>query len=477
VSGSDFTLALSRVEDIKTELHNNRDRRDNCLEAGREIQAKCHPRAEQPMKHWLRVVENRWREVEERVSEREFSLLEQQQQEKEREEALFELLEFVAQKREELNKMLAQALPQDLESMSKAQSAQEKFDAELREKQPLVDGAIKHNRKGKRNAAATKLSDEWKQLWLDSIGHQTALEGQRQLLEEMRRLEGWRWEMWKEQYVEWNDHRKARVSDLFRRIDRSHTGNVPRDVFIDGILASKFPTSRLEMNKVADLFDKGDGLINSKEFIDALRFDRSRELKPLTDHEKVNEEITKQKNACSCCQQFKIEKVAEGHYRFGDTQIKRMVRILRSTVMVRVGGGWEALDEFLSKHDPCRAKGRLNIDMFYKDVSPSTAIDTMRAFTKGRRRTPSSNATSGPVMKVREKTERSIPMFPPRREPSDNTTESPTTRTFLSSSRDSLATPSSRPHSRASDSTNDERPTRIPSLRIQKGTRFGSSKP
>ncbi|VDM70019.1 unnamed protein product, partial [Strongylus vulgaris] len=141
MSTSDYAIALSRVEDIKTELHNNRERRDSCLDAGREIQAKCHPRAEQPMKHWLRVVENRWREVEEKASEREFSLLEQQQQEKEREEALFELLEFVAQKREELNKMLAQALPQDLDSMGKAQAEQEKFDNELREKQAQVDGA------------------------------------------------------------------------------------------------------------------------------------------------------------------------------------------------------------------------------------------------------------------------------------------------------------------------------------------------
>jgi len=32
----------------------------------------------------------------------------------------------------------------------------------------------------------------------------------------------------------------------------------------------------------------------------------------------------------------------------------RLVRILRSTVMVRVGGGWMALDEFLVKNDPCR---------------------------------------------------------------------------------------------------------------------------
>ncbi|WKX89695.1 hypothetical protein Q1695_008943 [Nippostrongylus brasiliensis] len=420
VSSSDLKLALTRVEEIKVELRDSRGLRDACLEDGKDLYSKCHPRAEQPLKHWLRVVENRWKEVEEKALEREFSLLDQEQQEKEREEALAELLEFVAKKREELNKMLSQTLPQDLETMTKAQRHHEDFDFELREKQADVDGAVKMNKKGKSSVAATKLADEWKQLWLDSIGHQAALETQRQLLDEMRRLEGWRWEQWKEQYVEWNDHRKARVSDLFRRIDRSHTGNIPRDVFIEAVLASKFPSSRLEMNKVADLFDKGDGLINSKEFIDALRFDRSRELKPMTDHEKVNEEITKQKNACSCCQQFKIEKVADGHYRFGDTQIKRMVRILRSTVMVRVGGGWEALEEFLSKHDPCRAKGRLNIDMFYKDVTPSTAIDTMRAFTKGRYRSGgNTNVTLGPVMKVREKTERSLPMFPQRRDDGD----------------------------------------------------------
>ncbi|KAG9344217.1 hypothetical protein JZ751_010886 [Albula glossodonta] len=40
--------------------------------------------------------------------------------------------------------------------------------------------------------------------------------------------------------------------------------------------------------------------------------------------------------------------------QFGDSQQLRLVRILRSTVMVRVGGGWMALDEFLVKNDPCR---------------------------------------------------------------------------------------------------------------------------
>lgn len=46
------------------------------------------------------------------------------------------------------------------------------------------------------------------------------------------------------------------------------------------------------------------------------------------------------------------------HFQFGESQKLRLVRILRSTVMVRVGGGWVALDEFLLKNDPCRGKCR-----------------------------------------------------------------------------------------------------------------------
>lgn len=51
--------------------------------------------------------------------------------------------------------------------------------------------------------------------------------------------------------------------------------------------------------------------------------------------------------------------MADPHFsapQFGDSQQLRLVRILRSTVMVRVGGGWMALDEFLVKNDPCRGK-------------------------------------------------------------------------------------------------------------------------
>lgn len=69
--------------------------------------------------------------------------------------------------------------------------------------------------------------------------------------------------------------------------------------------------------------------------------------------------------------------------------MKRMVRILRSTVMVRVGGGWEALDNFLAKHDPCRAKGRINVDLLPltsdDHLRPVGAVDRMEEFRLKRR--------------------------------------------------------------------------------------------
>lgn len=55
--------------------------------------------------------------------------------------------------------------------------------------------------------------------------------------------------------------------------------------------------------------------------------------------------------------------------QFGDSQQLRLVRILRSTVMVRVGGGWMALDEFLVKNDPCRGE-------FSKSAIRNAALST-----------------------------------------------------------------------------------------------------
>ncbi|XP_026528125.1 GAS2-like protein 2 [Notechis scutatus] len=57
---------------------------------------------------------------------------------------------------------------------------------------------------------------------------------------------------------------------------------------------------------------------------------------------------------CTCPVQFSMVKVSEGKYRIGDSNTLIFVRILRNHVMVRVGGGWDTLEHYLDKHDPCQ---------------------------------------------------------------------------------------------------------------------------
>ncbi|NWH77404.1 GA2L2 protein, partial [Piaya cayana] len=57
---------------------------------------------------------------------------------------------------------------------------------------------------------------------------------------------------------------------------------------------------------------------------------------------------------CTCPVQFPMIKISEGKYRVGDSDTLIFVRILREHIMVRVGGGWDTLEHYLDKHDPCR---------------------------------------------------------------------------------------------------------------------------
>lgn len=56
---------------------------------------------------------------------------------------------------------------------------------------------------------------------------------------------------------------------------------------------------------------------------------------------------------CTCPTQFPMVRIGDGKYKVGDKLII-FVRILRRHIMVRVGGGWQELSEFLRQKDPCR---------------------------------------------------------------------------------------------------------------------------
>eukprot|EP00096_Caligus_rogercresseyi_P007577 TRINITY_DN254_c0_g2_i2.p1 TRINITY_DN254_c0_g2~~TRINITY_DN254_c0_g2_i2.p1 ORF type:complete len:437 (-),score=119.02 TRINITY_DN254_c0_g2_i2:1038-2348(-) len=239
-------------------------------------------------------------------------------------------------------------------------------------------------------------------------------------LQELEKVKNFNWDEWRKRFLKHHSNKKSRVTDLLRKLDTDVDGYLPRDEFIEGILKNKFPSSKLELSAVADKFDHGDGMIDWREFIAALRPDWE-DRGPLTDTQRIDDEINRQVAQCTCRQKFKVFQVGEGKYRFGDSQKLRLVRILRSTVMVRVGGGWCALDEFLVKNDPCRAKGRTNVELREQFTLASGVSQSMTPFKTRSNASPNSSvssqsgqrpgySTTGPITKIKEKSERSLPM-------------------------------------------------------------------
>uniref|UniRef100_A0ABI8AGC4 Growth arrest specific 2 like 1 n=1 Tax=Felis catus TaxID=9685 RepID=A0ABI8AGC4_FELCA len=80
---------------------------------------------------------------------------------------------------------------------------------------------------------------------------------------------------------------------------------------------------------------------------------------------------------CTCPDQFPMIKVSEGKYRVGDSSLLIFVRVLRSHVMVRVGGGWDTLEHYLDKHDPCRCSSSGSGTSCPPIPAPAAALGTV----------------------------------------------------------------------------------------------------
>uniref|UniRef100_A0A667YHU0 Microtubule actin crosslinking factor 1 n=1 Tax=Myripristis murdjan TaxID=586833 RepID=A0A667YHU0_9TELE len=390
---------------------------------GEGILTVCHPDSITTIKHWITIIRARFEEV----------LTWAKQHEQRLETALTELLNN-ANLLEELLSWLQWAettlvqrdtepLPQDIPQLKTLITEHQVFMEEMTRKQPDVDKVTKTykrkpseapsslaERRGARkpsmqvssgNPRINQLCARWQQVWLLALDRQRKLNDALDRLEELKEFANFDFDVWRKKYMRWMNHKKSRVMDFFRRIDKDQDGKITRQEFIDGILASKFPTSKLEMTAVADIFDRdGDGYIDYYEFVAALHPNKDA-YRPTTDADKIEDEVTRQVAQCKCAKRFQVEQIGENKYRFflgnqfGDSQQLRLVRILRSTVMVRVGGGWMALDEFLVKNDPCRARGRTNLELREKFILPEGASQGLAAFrSRGRRSKPGSRTAS-----------------------------------------------------------------------------------
>ncbi|XP_075294310.1 microtubule-actin cross-linking factor 1 isoform X5 [Opisthocomus hoazin] len=402
---------------------------------GEVILAACHPDCITTIKHWITIIRARFEEV--------LTWAKQHQQRLEsalselvaNAELLEELLAWIQWAETTLIQRDQEPMPQNIDQVKALISEHQSFMEEMTRKQPDVDRVTKtykrkatepphgpfieksrSNRKSLSQAAPpsmpiisqsetknpriNQLSARWQQVWLLALERQRRLNDaldrlEEQLCPELKEFANFDFDVWRKKYMRWMNHKKSRVMDFFRRIDKDQDGKITRQEFIDGILASKFPTTKLEMTAVADIFDRdGDGYIDYYEFVAALHPNKDA-YRPTTDADKIEDEVTRQVAQCKCAKRFQVEQIGENKYRFGDSQQLRLVRILRSTVMVRVGGGWMALDEFLVKNDPCRARGRTNLELREKFILPEGASQGMTPFrSRGRRSKPSSRAAS-----------------------------------------------------------------------------------
>ncbi|XP_032304875.1 microtubule-actin cross-linking factor 1 isoform X5 [Coturnix japonica] len=408
---------------------------------GEVILSACHPDCITTIKHWITIIRARFEEV--------LTWARQHQQRLEaalselvaNAELLEELLAWIQWAETTLIQRDQEPMPQNIDQVKALITEHQSFMEEMTRKQPDVDrvtktykrkatepphGALidksRSNRKSltqagpptmpiisqseTKNPRINQLSARWQQVWLLALERQRKLNDaldrlEEQLCPELKEFANFDFDVWRKKYMRWMNHKKSRVMDFFRRIDKDQDGKITRQEFIDGILASKFPTTKLEMTAVADIFDRdGDGYIDYYEFVAALHPNKDA-YRPTTDADKIEDEVTRQVAQCKCAKRFQVEQIGENKYRFflgnqfGDSQQLRLVRILRSTVMVRVGGGWMALDEFLVKNDPCRARGRTNLELREKFILPEGASQGMTPFrSRGRRSKPSSRAAS-----------------------------------------------------------------------------------
>ncbi|MEQ2283522.1 hypothetical protein AMECASPLE_012220 [Ameca splendens] len=387
-------------------LHSQAVELVNIQNLGEVILASCHPDSIITLKSWISVTKTRYDEVQTWAKQQgqrihvSLAALEAEKEEVQR------LLDWISSAEESLILREEEPVSETTEQNQELIEQHTVFMEEMKKKLPEIEHATKsckhksipkHQGSPIRRQLAKRRStmklppvipvplehldpqtpqliqlvSQWQKLWHMAVVRRNRLEQHQLMLREMEEFANFDFNIWRKRYIQWISHLKSRILDVFRSIDRDQDGRISRKEFIDYVLASKFPTNSLEMTAVANIFDlNNDGFIDYYGFVSALHPSRDPYRKAL-DADQINEEVSRQVSQCNCPKRFQVEQISANRYRFGDSQQLRMVRILRSTLMVRVGGGWTALDEFLVKNDPCRVKGRTNLKIKEKYLSPT----------------------------------------------------------------------------------------------------------
>ncbi|MEQ2262042.1 hypothetical protein XENORESO_005580, partial [Xenotaenia resolanae] len=346
--------SIFNINELMKKLEEKRVALNKATSMGEAILSICHPDSITTMKHWNTIIKARFEEVQAWVRQHQQRLAVALTELLATQELLENLLTWLQWAETNLNDRDRETLPQEIEEIKSLIAEHQTFMEEMTRKQPDVDKITKtHKRKPtvepniqsqipvldkgragrKRSPAQTMytstqapietknprvnlLVTKWQHVWLLALDRRRKLNDALDRLEELKEFANFDFDVWRKRYMRWMNHKKSRVMDFFRRIDKDQDGKVTRQEFIEGILSSKFPTSRLEMSAVADIFDRdGDGYIDYYEFVAALHPNKDA-YKPLTDADKIEDEVTRQVAKCKCPKRFQVEQIGANKYRF-----------------------------------------------------------------------------------------------------------------------------------------------------------------
>uniref|UniRef100_A0A2I3MQE6 Microtubule actin crosslinking factor 1 n=1 Tax=Papio anubis TaxID=9555 RepID=A0A2I3MQE6_PAPAN len=315
---------MKKVEEKRVDVN-------SAVAMGEVILAVCHPDCITTIKHWITIIRARFEEVLTWAKQHQHRLETALSELVANAELLEELLAWIQWAETTLIQRDQEPIPQNIDRVKALIAEHQTFMEEMTRKQPDVDRVtktykrkniepthapfIEKSRSGGRkslsqptpppipilsqseakNPRINQLSARWQQVWLLALERQRklndALDRLEELCLELKEFANFDFDVWRKKYMRWMNHKKSRVMDFFRRIDKDQDGKITRQEFIDGILASKFPTTKLEMTAVADIFDRdGDGYIDYYEFVAALHPNKDA-YRPTTDADKIEDEV------------------------------------------------------------------------------------------------------------------------------------------------------------------------------------------